>query len=291
MKKIRLSTFDIVVTFMLAILALIFVYPIWTVIVAAFSEPLEYVKNPLALFPACISLYNFRMLFTSRTIWRGYGNTLLYVLVGTLINVSMTFVMAYGLSMKELPCKRLISFLVTITLFFSGGMIPTYLIVKSYGLLDRIWALVLPGAIGTYNLMITRTYLSGQIPGELLEAAEVDGAGPLRIFLVIVTPLSRPILAVLTLFYAAGHWNGWYDAMIYLRDNAKYPLQLILRSMLINEETMGVMATEAGQTSDVFYTITLNFAVILVAILPLMVIFPFVQRFFVKGVMIGAIKG
>lgn len=291
MKKIRLSTFDIVVTFMLAILALIFVYPIWTVIVAAFSEPLEYVKNPLALFPARISLYNFRMLFTSRTIWRGYGNTLLYVLVGTLINVSMTFVMAYGLSMKELPCKRLISFLVTITLFFSGGMIPTYLIVKSYGLLDRIWALVLPGAIGTYNLMITRTYLSGQIPGELLEAAEVDGAGPLRIFLVIVTPLSRPILAVLTLFYAAGHWNGWYDAMIYLRDNAKYPLQLILRSMLINEETMGVMATEAGQTSDVFYTITLNFAVILVAILPLMVIFPFVQRFFVKGVMIGAIKG
>lgn len=291
MKKIRLSVFDIVVTFMLAILALIFVYPIWTVIVAAFSEPLEYVKNPLALFPARISLYNFRMLFTSRTIWRGYGNTLLYVLVGTLINVSMTFVMAYGLSMKELPCKRLISFLVTITLFFSGGMIPTYLIVKSYGLLDRIWALVLPGAIGTYNLMITRTYLSGQIPGELLEAAEVDGAGPLRIFLVIVTPLSRPILAVLTLFYAAGHWNGWYDAMIYLRDNVKYPLQLILRSMLINEETMGVMATEAGQTSDVFYTITLNFAVILVAILPLMVIFPFVQRFFVKGVMIGAIKG
>ena len=139
--------------------------------------------------------------------------------------------------------------------------------------------------------MITRTYLSQQIPEDLAEAAEVDGAGPIGIFLLIITPLSKPILAVITLFYAAGHWNGWYEAMIYLKDNNKYPLQLILRSMLINEETMGVMATEAGQSSEVFYTITLNYAVILVAILPLLVIFPFVQKFFVKGVMIGAIKG
>lgn len=291
MKRKRLSLFDVAAVLILAVLAAVFIYPVWTVFVAAFSEPLEYVKNPLALFPKQISLYNFKMLFTSKTIWRGYGNTLLYVAAGTTVNVVMTFVMAYGLSMKELPCKRLISFLVTITLFFSGGMIPTYLVVKSYGLLDRIWALILPGAIGTYNLMVTRTYLSQQIPEELAEAAEVDGAGPLRIFLMIVTPLSKPILAVITLFYAATHWNGWYEAMIYLRSNTKYPLQLILRSMLINEETMGIMATEAGQTSDVFYTITLNYAVILVAILPLLILFPFVQKFFVKGVMIGAIKG
>lgn len=291
MKRKRWGIFDCVTSLLLLLLALFFVYPIWTVIVAAFSEPLEYVKNPLALFPAKISLYNFNMLFTSETIWRGYANTILYVIVGTTINVVMTFVMAYGLSKKELPCKRVIGFLVTLTLFFSGGMIPTYLIVRSYGLLDSIWALVLPGAIGTYNLMITRTYLSQQIPEDLAEAAEVDGAGPIAIFLQIITPLSKPILAVITLFYAAVHWNGWYEAMIYLKDNNKYPLQLILRSMLINEETMGVMATEAGQSSEVFYTITLNYAVILVAILPLLVIFPFVQKFFVKGVMIGAIKG
>lgn len=170
-------------------------------------------------------------------------------------------------------------------------MIPTYLVVKGYGLLDSIWAMVLPGAVGTYNLMITRTYLTQQIPDDLTEAAEIDGAGPVYTFAKIVTPLSKPILAVITLYYAAGHWNGWFDAMVYLRDSAKYPLQLILRSMLINEETLGMAATEAGQTSEAFYQITLNYAVILVAILPLMIIFPFVQKFFVKGVMIGAIKG
>ncbi len=291
MKRKKPGIFDISMFVILTVFALLFIYPIWTVIVAAFSEPLEYVKNPLALFPAKISFYNFKMLFTSQTIWQGYANTLLYVLVGTVINVIMTYVMAYGLSMRELPCRRVINFLVTLTLFFSGGLIPTYLVVKAYGFLDTIWALVLPGAIGTYNLMITRTYLSQQIPEELAEAAEVDGAGPIATFLLVITPLTKPILAVIALFYASEHWNGWYNAMVYLRDANKYPLQLILRSMLINEETMGVMATEAGQTSEVFYTITLNFAVILVAILPLMVIFPFVQKFFVKGVMIGAIKG
>lgn len=291
MKRRKIRLFDWITVVVLSVFALIVIYPLWTVFVAAFSDPLDYVKNPLALFPEHITIYNFKRLISSVTIWNGYKNTLVYVVAGTVINVSMTFVMAYGLCMKGLPYRKFFNFFITLTLFFSGGMIPTYLVVKSYGFLDSIWALVLPGAIGTFNLMITRTYLAEQIPDELIEVAEIDGAGPVCTFIKIVMPLSKPILAVITLYYAADHWNGWYNAMVYLRDNAKYPLQLILRSMLINEETLGMAATEAGQTSEVFYQITLNYAVILVAILPLMIIFPFVQKFFVKGVMIGAIKG
>ncbi|MBO4297272.1 MAG: carbohydrate ABC transporter permease [Clostridia bacterium] len=287
----RLTAFDVVITALMLLLSLIFIYPLWTIFVAAFSEPLEYVKNPLALFPAHITLYNFRKLITSATVWNGYKNTLIYVSLGTLINVTLTFVTAYAIAMKELPYRRLISFLITLTLFFSGGLIPTYIVVKNYGMLNTVWAMVLPGAIATYNLMITRTYLSQQIPADLTEAAEVDGAGAFRTFIQIVTPLSKPILAVITLFYASGHWNAWTDAMIYLgRSVEMYPLQLILRSMLINEETMGLVATEGGSIVSL-YTITLNYAVMVIAILPLLIVFPFVQKFFVKGVMIGAIKG
>ena len=278
----KITVFDVVLTVILVLLSLLFIYPLWTIFVAAFSEPLDYIKNPLVLFPPKFTFYNFRMLITSASVWLGYRNTLIYV--------CLTFLTAYALSMRELPFKRAINFLLTLTLFFSGGLIPTYLIVKSYGLLDTVWAMVLPGGIATYNLMITRTYLSQQIPGDLIEAAEVDGAGAVRTFAQIVTPLAKPILAVITLFYASGHWNAWYDAMVYLRSRELYPLQLILREMLINEQTLGMMATEASSIESL-YTITLNYAVMVIAILPLLLVFPFVQKFFVKGVMIGAIKG
>ena len=288
MKK-KVSVFDVIAVIFLLVIAVIFIYPLWTVFVAAFSEPVDYVKNPLALFPEHFTIRNFKLLLSTSVIWVGYKNTLIYVIIGTAINVCMTFVMAYGFCMKGLPYKRFFSLFVTLTLFFSGGMVPTYLVVKSYGLLDSIWALVLPGAIGTYNLLITRTYLQQQIPDELLEAAEIDGAGPLYTFWKIVTPLSKPILAVITLYYASSHWNGWYDAMVYLQDNGKKPLQLVLRSMLITEEMLTKNGTESVEQA--LYQITYNYAVIMIAILPLLMVFPFAQKFFVKGTMIGAIKG
>ena len=290
-KKVKkLSIFDCTVVIFLLLFALIFLYPLWTIFVAAFSDPLEYVKDPLALFPKTLTFYNFRMLVTSSSVWMGYQNTILYVGVGTAINVVMTFLTAYALSQQALPWRRTFNFLIVLTLFFSGGLIPTYLTVKAYGMLNSIWAIVLPGAIATYNLLITRTYLMQQIPEGLVEAAEGDGAGALRTFGQIVIPLCKPILAVITLFYAAEHWNSYYTALIYLSDRAKYPLQLILREMLINDETLGMMATEASSV-EALYTVTLNYAVMVIAILPLLIVFPFVQKFFVKGVMIGAIKG
>lgn len=286
----RVTMFDCIIVALMLLFAFIFIYPLWTIFVAAFSDPLDYVKNPLALFPEHLTIYNLENLMTSATVWMGYRNTLLYTITGTIINVIMTFVMAYALSLRELPYRRVFSFFVVVTMFFSGGLIPGYLNVKRFGMLNTMWALVIPGAIGTYNLLITRTYISQQIPEGLVEAAEVDGAGALRTFLQIITPLSKPILAVITLFYASGHWNSYYSALIYLKDRNKYPLQLILREMLINEETLGMAATDAG-SQVALYTITLNYAVMLVAIIPLLIVFPFVQKFFVKGVMIGAIKG
>lgn len=288
--KKRVTVFDCVVVVLMLVFAIAFIYPLWTIVVAAFCDPIEYVKNPLMLWPRNLTFYNFGKLMSSSSVWRSYANTVLYTLVGTVVNVAMTFVMAYALSMNGLPYRRVFSFFIVVTMFFSGGMIPGYLNVKGFGMLDTMWALILPGAIGTYNLMITRTYLTQQIPESLTEAAEVDGAGELRTFLQIVTPLSKPILAVITLFYASGHWNSYMSGMLYLSSREKFPLQLILREMLINEETLGLAATDGG-SQTVLYTITLNYAVMLVAILPLLIVFPFVQKFFVKGVMIGAIKG
>lgn len=288
--KKKIAVFDAVAIFVLVLVAGCILYPLWYIISAALSHPMEVVKEPLVLYPKGLTLYNFQLLLGSTSVWLGYRNTLFYVLLGTAINVVLTFMTAYALSQPSLPYRRQFSFLIVLTLFFSGGMIPTFLLVKDLRMLDTAWAIVLPGAIATWNLLITRTYLNQQIPMELIEAAEMDGSGEYRTFLQIVTPLSKPILAVITLFYASGHWNAFFSALIYLRDRTLYPLQLVLREILLLEQTMGMMENEAA-SEIALYTITLKYAVMVVSILPLIIIFPFIQRFFVKGVMIGAIKG
>lgn len=292
MKRLRgkIELFDIVLTLILLLLVAIFIYPLWYILVAAFSDPLDVVKDPLMMVPKQITLYNFNMLLSSSTVWLGYRNTLMYVALGTCINVALTILTGYALAQPELPARRQFNFMIVLTLFFSGGMIPEYLLVKNLGMLNTVWAIVLPGAIATYNLMITRTYLIHQIPRDLTEAAEVDGSGEYRTFFTIILPLSKPIIAVIALFYASGHWNSFFSALIYLQNRELYPLQLFLREMLIQDQTLGMMETESSSLVAL-YTITLKYAVMTVSILPLLIVFPFVQKFFVKGVMIGAIKG
>ena len=292
MKRLRgkIELFDIVLTLILLLLVAIFIYPLWYILVAAFSDPLDVVKDPLMMVPKQITLYNFNMLLSSSTVWLGYRNTLMYVALGTCINVALTILTGYALAQPELPARRQFNFMIVLTLFFSGGMIPEYLLVKNLGMLNTVWAIVLPGAIATYNLMITRTYLIQQIPRDLTEAAEVDGSGEYRTFFTIILPLSKPIIAVIALFYASGHWNSFFSALIYLQNRALYPLQLFLREMLIQDQTLGMMETESSSLVAL-YTITLKYAVMTVSILPLLIVFPFVQKFCVKGVMIGAIKG
>ena len=292
MKRLRgkIELFDIVLTLILLLLVAIFIYPLRYILVAAFSDPLDVVKDPLMMVPKQITLYNFNMLLSSSTVWLGYRNTLMYVALGTCINVALTILTGYALAQPELPARRQFNFMIVLTLFFSGGMIPEYLLVKNLGMLNTVWAIVLPGAIATYNLMITRTYLIQQIPRDLTEAAEVDGSGEYRTFFTIILPLSKPIIAVIALFYASGHWNSFFSALIYLQNRELYPLQLFLREMLIQDQTLGMMETESSSLVAL-YTITLKYAVMTVSILPLLIVFPFVQKFFVKGVMIGAIKG
>ena len=292
MKRLRgkIELFDIVLTLILLLLVAIFIYPLWYILVAAFSDPLDVVKDPLMMVPKQITLYNFNMLLSSSTVWLGYRNTLMYVALGTCINVALTILTGYALAQPELPARRQFNFMIVLTLFFSGGMIPEYLLVKNLGMLNTVWAIVLPGTIATYNLMITRTYLIQQIPRDLTEAAEVDGSGEYRTFFTIILPLSKPIIAVIALFYASGHWNSFFSALIYLQNRELYPLQLFLREMLIQDQTLGMMETESSSLVAL-YTITLKYAVMTVSILPLLIVFPFVQKFFVKGVMIGAIKG
>ncbi len=286
----KIQVFDVVLSFMLCILALTFLYPLWYVFVAALSGPLEVIKNPMIFIPKSITLYNFQMLLSSTTIWLGYSNTLFYVFLGTFINVACTITVAYALSQNELPFKKQFNFLIVFTMFFSGGMIPSFLIVRGLGMLNTVWAMVIPGAISTWNLMVTRTYLRQQIPHDLIEAAEIDGSGEYMTFFRIVLPLSMPIIAVIMLFYASGHWNAFFNALLYLRDRQLYPLQMFLREMLIDNQSMGMMASES-ESERALFMITLKYAVMTVAILPLLILFPFVQKFFVKGVMIGALKG
>lgn len=289
-RAMRLQVGDFIICVLLVLLCAAFFYPIYYIFIASLSTPLEVFKNPILFYPKGVTFYNFKMLLQSTGVWLGYRNTIFYTLLGTLINVSATIITAYALAQPMLPGRKIFSFVIVFTMFFSGGMIPTFLVVKSLGLLDTIWAILLPGAISTWNLLITRTYLMQQIPAELSEAAEVDGAGEYRTFFQIILPLAKPILVVIALFYASSHWNSWFNAMIYLRDRSMYPLQIFLREMLIDEATGGMMA-DAESAERAIFMLTLKYAVMTVSILPLMVIFPFVQKYFVKGVMIGAIKG
>jgi multiple sugar transport system permease protein/putative aldouronate transport system permease protein len=212
---------------------------------------------------------------------------------GTAINVSCTLLAAYPLSRRDFQARGAFMFMVTFTLLFSGGMIPDYLLVKDLGMLGSRWALIIPGAVSAYNVIITRTFFQSTIPTDLLEAAQIDTCGDARFFLRIALPLSAPIIGVIALFYAVGHWNSWFSAMIYLNDPQKYPLQLVLRDILIlnqmDSEMVGTDVQQMAEKQNLRYL--LRYAVIVVASAPVMAIYPFVQRYFVRGVMIGSLKG
>nr|HML47005.1 carbohydrate ABC transporter permease [Clostridia bacterium] len=219
---------------------------------------------------------------------RSLGNTVLYTAVGTLVNLFMSVLCAYPLSIRAFSGNRFFTRMIMVTMFFSGGMIPGFLVVKSLGLLNTLWALVLPGAISTYNMIVVRTFFQG-IPSEMRESGHMDGANDLVLLFFIYLPLSMPVLATMTLFYATGHWNSYFSALIYITEKSRYPVQLILRNMLINDQMAEQYAATASEFDIV--PITLKYASIMISTLPILLIYPFVQRYFVKGVMIGSLKG
>jgi putative aldouronate transport system permease protein len=290
--KIRISglqrVFDAFnVIFMLSFMILMF-YPMLYVIFASFSNSSMFMAHMGFLFkPAGFSLAAYANVMRNQMIPSGYFNTLFIVIVGTAINITMTSFGAYYLSRKNQTSNRAVSLFILFTMFFSGGMIPVYLNIDSLGLTDKIWAVIIPNAINTFYLFIMRTAFAG-IPDSLEESAKLDGASQITILFRIYIPLSKAVLAVMILYYGVDHWNSWFNAMLYFRNRSLYPLQLILREILIaNDITQMVnVSVDTEQIAE-----TIKYAVIVVATLPILCIYPFLQKYFVKGVMIGAVKG
>lgn len=282
--------FDAIVNALSALILVIVLYPLLFIVSASFSNPALVLNGEVLLWPKEITLEAYRNVFQNEQIWNGYMNSILYAAIGTTINLAMTTLAAYPLSRPDLPGRGVFMFVITLTMFFGGGLIPTYLLVKSLGMVNTMWALIVPGAIATYNLIVMRTYFQSSIPWELQEAALIDGCSNGRLLTHIILPLSKPILAVMVLFYAVGHWNSYFSALIYLNNKDLYPLQLVLREVLMVSQADAV-DSNVGLESKVLLAESIKYVVIIVSSLPVLLMYPFVQKHFVKGVMIGSIKG
>lgn len=284
--------FNSVVMVFLCAFVLAIMYPIIYIVSCSFSSAQAVMGGRVFLWPVDFSLDGYKTIFNYKAVWTGYLNSIYYAVIGTAINVFLTILCAYPLSRKDLFGRGLFTFLITFTMLFSGGMIPTYLLVSNLGLINTRWSMIFPTAISVWNVIITRTYYQNTIPGEMLEAARIDGCDDFLFLLKVVLPLSSAITAVNVLFYAVGHWNSYFDAMLYLHDESMYPLQIVLRKILVlNSIDSKMMNRAAAYATKVGIKELLKYSLIIVASLPMMILYPFLQKYFVKGVMIGSLKG
>ena len=283
--------FDTFNVLFLGALTLIFLYPMWYVVMAAFSDPARFVSHTgLLWLPEGFSLSGFKMVLRTASIATGYANTIFYVVVGTALNILLSSMGAYVLSRRKLYIRRFLSLAIVFTMYLSGGLIPFYLTVRNMGLYNTRLALILPVAINTWNLIVMRTSMA-QVPDSLEEAAKIDGANDFVILFRVILPVIKSTLAVMVLFYAVQHWNSWFNAMIFLQDRSKYPLQLFLREILLSGSMSDIAAGSTGE--DVNNVLTMNmlkYCTIVVSTLPILCIYPFLQKYFAKGVMIGSVK-
>jgi putative aldouronate transport system permease protein len=282
-----------VINYMFHIIVLILVlYPLVYIVSASFSNPMHVMQGKIWLLPEGFTVQSYIRVFKNVDILVGYKNSLIYMGVGTAVNLVLTILGAYPLSRRDLVGRNFFMGFMTFTMFFSGGLIPTYLVIKSLGLYNSFWVMILPGAISMWNLIIMRTFFQTSIPYELQESAFIDGCSNPRILISIVLPLSAPIIAVTVLFYAVAHWDSYFTALIYLTDKSQYPLQLVLRQILIQNQVQDMMNSGTDSTTDqLMLAEGLKYAVIVVSSVPMLILYPFVQRYFVKGIMVGAIKG
>ena len=285
------STFSVFNTIFMIFMIIITIYPMYFCVVASFSDPIQLSLNPGIIFlpfrPYTIEAY--KKVLQHSLILSGMQNTLFVVTVGTTLNIVLTMLTAYVLSRKGLMLNRFLTLLIIFTMYFSGGMIPSYLNVKDFGMINSLWSLIIPGAISTYNMIIMRTAFAS-LPESLSESAEIDGAKQLTILARIMIPLSIPTIAVLILYYGVGHWNSWFSAFIYIQTPAKYPLQLVMRNIL-ESANVDEMLGDVGGEDQARYVELIKYALIVISTVPILVLYPFLQKYFVKGIMIGAIKG
>ena len=296
MKKKKITQ-DKVVYFinyvLLALLLVIVLYPIIYIISCSFSSGSALMAGRVRLLPVEFTFDSYKAVFKYQSIWSGYKNSVIYTIVGTLISIVFTLFAAYPLSRDDFRGQKLFTGLFLFTMMFSGGLIPTYLLVRNLKLIDAMWAIVLPGAVSAYNMIVARTFFKQTIPKELMEAAEMDGCSDFKFFSRIVIPLSTPIVAVLCLWVAVSLWNSYFNPMIYINSEDKYPLQLVLRRILLMSQVNLNSSSVDPQViaKNQYLSEMLKYGTIIISTLPLMVIYPFVQKYFVKGVMIGSVKG
>lgn len=282
------AIFDTVNVTLMIVISLCMLYPMLYVIFASFSDPTAFTKHSgLLLSPAGFSLESYKLAFENPMLFRGYLNTIIIILVSVTLSMILTSLCAYVLSRKDFKLRKFCTVAIVITMFFSGGMIPFYFTVKDLGLENSMWSLILPTAINTFNMIILRTSFES-IPSALVESASIDGAGHWTILFRIILPLSKATLAVLVLYYAVANWNSWFNAMLFINDREKYPLQLVLREILITSDTSSMTA---GESDREFIGETIKYAIIVISTVPILCIYPFLQKYFAKGVMVGSVKG
>lgn len=286
--------YEIITKMFLVVVMIVIIYPVYFVLVASFSDPIYVNSGEMLFWPKGFTLLGYQRVFKDSRIWIGYRNTIMYTVLGTILGVAATMLAAYSLSRKDLPGRKIIMFLFIFTMYFSGGMIPYYLVVKGLGLVNSRTLMILSGAVSVYNIIIARSFLEANIPEELKDAASIDGCGNARFFAQIVIPLSKAVIAVIALYLAVSYWNSYFNAMIFLTDTDKYPLQLYLRQILLTVSESASM--DSSLDSQALIQLqqmgqVIKYGVIVVATVPIICVYPFIQKYFVKGVMIGSVKG
>ena len=276
---------------MLIFIMVVILVPVLFIIASSFSDAKAVSAGRVFLWPVDFSLAGYQVIFQSPNIVRAFANSVAYTAVGTVVSVSLTLLAGYPLSRTDLRIRGFVMFLFTVTMFFSGGMIPTYLVVSKLKLIDSFWAMILPSAMGVWNVILIKTYIQSSIPGEIYESASIDGCSDWKYFIQMVIPLSKPIIAVMILLYAVGKWNDFFSGLLYLNDVNKQPLQLLLRNILVTNDAAGMQLSLTEQMNRQELKTLLQYSLIIVSSVPVMILYPFIQKYFVKGIMMGSIKG
>ena len=283
--------FDIVLYSICTVLLLLVLYPLWFIVIASFSDPSAVAGGHVWLWPVGFTLDGYDELFRQAEVWTGYRNTIVYTVLGTIFGLMVNIPAAYALSRKDLWGRRGLMGLYVFTMFFSGGMIPIFLTVQEMGLYNSFWVMIIPFAVSAYNIIVARTFFETSLPPDLWDAAQIDGCGNLRFFFTMALPLSKAVVSVIALWTAVGQWNGYFNALLYLRDAQLHPLQLIMRNILITNQVFAAMGTGEAAMIAMRRANLVRYSMIIIATVPIMCVYPFIQKHFDQGVMIGAVKG
>lgn len=284
------KAFTAIIVIMCLLVFITVAYPLYFVLIASVSNPLLASQGEVVLYPKGINLFGFEKVMEDSRIWIGFRNSIIYTILGTAFNLIVTIPAAFALSRKTLRGRKVVMMFFIFTMFFSGGLIPTYLLIQKLSLDNTIWVFIVPFAVNVYNLIIARTFFESTIPQELYEAAALDGCGEFKFFVKVALPLSKAIISVILLYYMVAHWNDFFTGLIYIRDQNLVPLQLVLRDILINNNVFA-SGTGGFGSYDQMYAATVKYVVIIISSLPMLIVYPFIQKYFEKGVMIGSIKG